>query len=124
MQPLDHNGPLFTRSLLNEPSIIQFLCERVKQSPTFEKQLRAVVEMSKVETRAATAAANAITILVRARVRFNGADLRGIRIPGADLSGQFQGADLREVNLARTWLRQADFGQARMEGFGSENFPV
>ncbi|KAF9540729.1 hypothetical protein EC957_003877 [Mortierella hygrophila] len=122
VQPLDHNGLLFTRSLLNEPSIIQFLCERVKQSPTFEKHLRAVVEMSKVETRAATAAANAITILVRARVRFNGADLRGIRIPGADLSGgqfdcgQFQGADLREVNLARTWLRQADFGQARMEG--------
>lgn len=127
--PQPDNNPLFTRSLLKESSIVQFLCERVKQSPAFEKQLQAVIELSKGDTRAATAAANAITILVRAGVRYNGADLRGIRIPGADLSGgqfdcvQFQGADLRQVNLARTWLRQADFRQARMEGIQFGELP-
>lgn len=129
LYPLPDNNPLFTRSLLKEPSIIRFLYERVKQSPAFEKYLQAVVELSKADIRAATAAANAITILVRAGVRFNGADLRGIRIPGADLTGgqfdcgQFQGADLRQVNLAKTWLRQADFRQAQMEGIQFGELP-
>ncbi|KAG0376591.1 hypothetical protein BGX24_007497, partial [Mortierella sp. AD032] len=95
-QSPDFNGPLFTLSLLTEPSIIQFLCERVKQYLDFEKQLFAIIEQSKTDLTAATAAANAITILVRAGVRFNGADLRGIRIPGADLSGsQLDSAQLQ-----------------------------
>ncbi|OAQ32666.1 WD40 repeat-like protein [Linnemannia elongata AG-77] len=123
------DGPLFKRSLLSEPSVIQFLCERVKQHPDFERQLLAVIEQSKIDATAATAAANAITILVRAGSRFNSADLRGIRIPGADLSdGQFdsaqlQGADLTGVNLARSWLRQVDFGDAQMDGVRFEELP-
>ncbi|KAG9065468.1 hypothetical protein KI688_001751 [Linnemannia hyalina] len=118
---LDAEGPLFKRSLLAEPSVIQFLCERVKQHPDIGKQLLAVIEQSKTDTSAATAAANAITILVRAGVHFNSADLRSIRIPGADLSdcqfdyAQFQGADLTGVNFARSWLRQVDFGDAQMD---------
>ncbi|KAG9069603.1 hypothetical protein KI688_010507 [Linnemannia hyalina] len=113
---------LFKRSLLTEPMVIQFLCERVKQHSDFKKQLLAIIEQSKTDVNAATAAANSITILVRARVLFNSANLRCIRIAGADLSdGQFdsaqlQGADLRGVNFARTWLRQADFGNAQMDG--------
>ncbi|KAF9536827.1 hypothetical protein EC957_009593, partial [Mortierella hygrophila] len=68
------------------------------------------------------AAMNAITILVKAGVTFHGADLRGVKIPGADLSGgqfdyvQFQGADLTGVNLSRSWLRAADLSGAQMEG--------
>ncbi|KAG9069577.1 hypothetical protein KI688_010481 [Linnemannia hyalina] len=119
---LEANGTLFKRNLITEPSVIQFLCERVKQHPDFEKQLLAVINQSKTDPSAVTAAANAITILIRAGVLFNGADLRGIRIAGADLSegqfdcAQFQGADLRGVNFARSWLRQVDFGDARMDG--------
>ncbi|KAG0258590.1 hypothetical protein BGZ95_004925, partial [Linnemannia exigua] len=66
------------------------------------------------------AAANAMTILVKAGVRFNGKNLQGITIPGADLSGgefdgtDFQGADLSKVNFTRTWLRQADLRKATM----------
>ncbi|KAG0064542.1 hypothetical protein BGZ89_009043, partial [Linnemannia elongata] len=121
-KPLSADGPLFKRSLLTEPSVIQFLRERVKQHPDFEKQLLAVIEQSKTDFTAANAAANAITILVRAGVQFNSADLRGIRIPGADLSdGQFDSAQLREadlrgVNFARCWLRRVDFGDAQMDG--------
>ncbi|KAF9156173.1 hypothetical protein BG015_006909 [Linnemannia schmuckeri] len=124
-QPLDPDGPLFRRNLLKEPFVVQFLSERVQKHPNFKAQLLAVIEQSKADTvsaAAVTAAANSITILARAGVNFNGADLRGIRISGADLSdgqfdlAQFQGADLRGVNLARTWQRQADFSDAKMKG--------
>ncbi|KAF9120500.1 hypothetical protein BGW39_011316, partial [Mortierella sp. 14UC] len=119
---LDPHGPLFKRDLLVEPSVIQFLCERVKENAYFEQQLLVIIEQSKTDSAAATAAANAITILVQAGVRFNGADLRGIRISGADLSGgqfdcaQLQGADLMGVNFAGSWLRKVDFGAAQMDG--------
>ncbi|KAG0294292.1 hypothetical protein BGZ96_001443 [Linnemannia gamsii] len=84
---LDADGLLFKRNLLTEPSVIQFLSERVIQHAGFENQLLAVVEQSKSDITAATAAIDAITILVRAGVRFNSADLRGIRIPGAQMEG-------------------------------------
>ncbi|KAG9070351.1 hypothetical protein KI688_009688 [Linnemannia hyalina] len=118
----DTNGPLFQRNLLKEPSIIQFLCDRVRFHPHFEVYLRAVIDQSKTDSSATIGAANAITILVRAGVLFNGADLRGIKIPGADLSdgqfdsAQFQGADLTRVNLTGSWLRQADLSHSQLEG--------
>ncbi|KAF9142172.1 hypothetical protein BGX30_003225 [Mortierella sp. GBA39] len=118
--------PLAQRSILNDTSILQFLAERVQhefsKEPSFKLQLQAVIEKSKSDESAGQAAANAITILVKAGVRFNGADLRGIRIPRADLSGgqfdsaQFQGADLRGVKLAKAWIRQADFSNADITG--------
>ncbi|OAQ24954.1 WD40 repeat-like protein [Linnemannia elongata AG-77] len=118
--------PLAQRNILGDPSILQFLAERVQQESTNEsplkRELLAVIEKSKLDESASQAAANAITILVKAGVRFNGANLRGIRIPGADLSGgqfdsaQFQGADLRNVKLAKAWIRQADFSNADMTG--------
>ncbi|KAF9899234.1 hypothetical protein EC991_009275, partial [Linnemannia zychae] len=118
---LDRHGPLYERNLVAEPSVIQFLCERVRQHPSFEKQLLVVIEQSRTDPTAAKAAANAITILVRAGVRFNGANLRGIRIPGADISGgefdcaQLQGADLTKVNIAGSWLRKVDLDGAQMD---------
>ncbi|KAF9911306.1 WD_REPEATS_REGION domain-containing protein [Linnemannia zychae] len=114
-------NPLFKRDLLQEPSVIAFLCDRVKLNPRFKDQLRAVIDLSKTDSSAAVAATNAITILVRADVSFNSEDLRGIKVPGADLSNgqfdsaQFQGADLRGVNLSKSWLRQADMSDAYME---------
>ncbi|KAG0292992.1 hypothetical protein BGZ96_003448 [Linnemannia gamsii] len=115
----DH--PLSQRDLIAEPSIIQFLAERVQLAPRFKQQLLAFIEQSKTDDRATCAATNAITILVKAGVPFNNADLRGIRVPGADLSGgefdsaQLQEADLTGVNLTRTWIRQADLSKAQME---------
>ncbi|KAG9067049.1 hypothetical protein KI688_012961 [Linnemannia hyalina] len=121
-QLIDTDGPLFTRNLLIEPSVVQFLSDRVKQVTWFKRHLLAVVELSKSDAQASQAAANAITILIRAGVRFNGVDLRGIRIPGADLTGgqfgsaQLQDADLTCVNLSKAWIRQADLSRARMDG--------
>ncbi|KAF9984884.1 hypothetical protein BGZ65_012345, partial [Modicella reniformis] len=116
------SSPLIWKSFVNERSLMQFLQERVQHAPLFKEELLIFIEDSKVDKKWRTAAANAITILVRAGVQFNGTDLRGIQIPMADLSHgvfdsvQFQGADLRRVNFRNAWLRQADFRKARMSG--------
>ncbi|KAG0303776.1 hypothetical protein BGZ98_006304 [Dissophora globulifera] len=124
----DH--PLNQRSIVSEPSIVHFLAEHVRQRDEFKNQLHAIIKLSITDTRVSRAAANAITILVRAGIQFNEADLSGIQIPGADLSyGQFdsaqlQGADLRNTTLRNTWLRQANLSNARMEDveFGEQPY--
>ncbi|KAG9064487.1 hypothetical protein KI688_003677 [Linnemannia hyalina] len=116
------NRPLSQRNLVPKPSIIQFLAERVQLDPGFKQRLLIFIEQSKTDVHAACAAANAITILVKAGVSFNEADLRAIRIPGADLSGghfglaQLQEADLTGVDLTKSCIRLADLSEARMEG--------
>jgi len=121
-QEPDPNSPLVWRSFVNDHSLLQFLEERVQQEPMFEEQLFTYIEHSKKDKKWHIAASNAITILVRAGVQFIGIDLRGIRIPRADLgygvfdSVHFQGADLREVNFRGTWLRQSDLSGTDMTG--------
>ncbi|KAI1320807.1 hypothetical protein EDD11_009764 [Mortierella claussenii] len=118
----DVSSPLYRKSFVNKPSVLQFLVERVQQKPIFKQELLAYIGQSRVDRKWSTAAANAITILVRAGIRFNGVDLRDISIPGADLSGgefdnaQLQGADLSNTTLRNTWLRQANLNNTRMEG--------
>ncbi|KAF9089350.1 hypothetical protein BGX29_012107 [Mortierella sp. GBA35] len=113
---------LSQRSLIGEPSVLQFLAERVEQDPSFQKQLLGIVELSKTSEERGQAAANAISILIKARVRFNGADLRGIRIPDADIRGgqfdsaNFEGADLTDVNLGKAWLRKTNLSKTQMAG--------
>ncbi|BBE08980.1 WD40 repeat-containing protein [Mycoavidus cysteinexigens] len=109
--------------LVDEPLILDFLVERVEQYLPFKAYLYAWIEASKDPLfSVAVGAANAITILVRAGVQFNRADLKGIRIPGADLSKgvfdsvQLQEADLTGVKLQAAWLRQANFSGAQMAG--------
>jgi hypothetical protein len=107
---------------VNDYSLLQFLEERVQQEPVFKDQLLAYIEHSKKDKKWRTAAANAITILVRAGVQFIGTDLRGVRIPGADLSYgmfdsvQLEEANMRKVSLRGAWLRQTDLSRADMTG--------
>ncbi|KAF9437917.1 hypothetical protein BGZ76_010547 [Entomortierella beljakovae] len=124
--------PLARNYLVREPSILQFLEGRVQQEPIFKRQLLALIELSKSEKAdklVVRAAANAMTILVRAGVKFNGEDLQRIRIPGADLSGgefdssQLQGADLRKVKLRNIWLSKANLTGAKMKGVEFGEFP-
>ncbi|KAF9171526.1 hypothetical protein BGX20_007405, partial [Mortierella sp. AD010] len=115
-------SPLGRKNLVGEPSILQFLAERAKQQPVFKQQLHSVIQQSKTDPTVAVAAANAITVLVKAGVQFNGADLRGIKIPGADLSygvfdlAHLEGSDLSNVNLRNVWLREASLDEAQMAG--------
>jgi hypothetical protein len=123
------NSPIAWRSFLSDPSVLQFLEERVQQEPMFKRQLLQCIEQSKDDKKWRTAASNAITILVRAGVNFIKADLRGIQVPYADLSygmfdsAQFQGADMRHVNLRGAWLRQADLSDAQMTGIQFGELP-
>ncbi|KAF9358566.1 hypothetical protein BGX34_008876 [Mortierella sp. NVP85] len=116
------NSPLVWRSFVNDYSLMEFLEERVRQEQVFKHQLLAYIEHSKKDRKWRTAAANAITILVRAGVQFIDTDLRGIQIPGADLSYgvfdsvQLQEADMRKVNLRGAWLRQTDLSGTDMTG--------
>ncbi|KAF9348561.1 hypothetical protein BGX34_002416 [Mortierella sp. NVP85] len=118
----DTESPLVWMSIVNDHSILQFLEERVRQEPDLKEQLLDYIERSKKDKKWRQAAANAITILIRAGEKFIGANLQGIQIPGADLSnGVFDSvdlykADLREVNLRGVWLRQADLGETQMTG--------
>ncbi|KAF8983543.1 hypothetical protein BGZ46_010051 [Entomortierella lignicola] len=115
-------SPLGKKHYISETAILQFLADRVQEQPLLKNQLLAVIERSKIDKSARVAAANAITVLVKAGVQFNGADLRGINIPGADLSygifdsAQLKGADLRKTNLQSTWLRAADLSGTQMTG--------
>ncbi|KAF9916022.1 hypothetical protein BX616_004801 [Lobosporangium transversale] len=119
---VDENSPLVWRSFVNEPSILEFLKDRVRMEVEFKRQLYEYVELSRSDKKWRTAAANAMTILVRAGESFIEADLRDIQIPGADLShgvfdcAQLQRADLRNVNLSRCWLQEADLSGAKMAG--------
>ncbi|KAG0230113.1 hypothetical protein BGX31_005989 [Mortierella sp. GBA43] len=128
-QGLDSTSPLVWRNFVNDPSVIQFLEERVQQEPLFRKTLHEYIERSKTERKWRKAAANAITILVRAGVQFIRADLRGIQIPRADISygifdgAQLQEADLKQANIRGGWLRQANMTGARMTGVQFGEFP-
>ncbi len=102
--------------------VVRLLTERVQQEAAFKKKLLGIIERSKTHAEVRQAAANAMTILVKADVQFQGADLKGIKIPGADLSfgmfdsAQLQGADLRKANLRNIWLREANLSGAQMAG--------
>ncbi len=109
-------------NLVEELAVQSFLVERVQQNRALVKLLLTWIKASTSQDTVSTAAANAITILVRAGVQFNGMDLQGIQILGADLSYgvfdsvQLQGADLSKTNLTGIWLRNAGLTGACMEG--------
>ncbi|KAF9357947.1 hypothetical protein BGX34_009131, partial [Mortierella sp. NVP85] len=125
----DINSLLSQRSIVDDHSLLEFLAGRVHKDIVFKLQLIFSIEYSKKDKKWRTAAANAITILVRADVPFNNIDLRGVRIPGADLSyGMFDSVDMREadlrgVNFRGAWLRQADLARSQMTGTKFGEFP-
>ncbi|MCX8566579.1 MAG: WD40 repeat [Glomeribacter sp. 1016415] len=107
---------------ISDLGVVRLLTDRVWQEPKFKEKLLAIIERSKTDKTVRQTAANAMTILVKAGVQFNGADLKGIQIPGADLSfgvfdsAQLQGADLRKTTLRTSWLHQANLSGAQMAG--------
>ncbi len=112
------DASLAPKHWVSDLGVIRWLTERVQQEPIFKKQLLAIIDRSKTDARVYQAAANAMTILVRAGFQFNGHDLRGVQIFGADLSHgvfdytQFQDADLKEVNWTGAWLRGSNLNGA------------
>src|SRR5439155_16140522 len=118
----DAENILHQKKLLKEPGIFNFVVEYAQRDEkVFKEKLLNFIECSKTNDASQdVAAANAITVLVQAGVQFNGEDLQGIRIPGADLSygmfdhAQFQGANLSGVSFQGAWLRGVDFRSANL----------
>ncbi len=110
--------------------VVRWLTERVQQERAFKEQLLAIIERSKTDTELHQVSANAMTILVRAGVQFNGVDLKGVRIPGADLSygvfdhTRFEGADLSEVTLRGAWLCGANMRAANLHNIEFGEMPA
>jgi len=108
--------------IVDDPGVIDFVVEQTEADEELQQHLLTYIELSKTDSSVSQAATNAITILIRAGMRFANADLRGIRIPGADLStgwfakAKLQNAQLDRVQLRGAWLRGADLTGAQMQG--------
>ncbi len=132
-------------NLIENPVILDFLIEPLKQNPYFKKQVWSWILASRVEPEQETekpteefalstrqtrikkspfrqGAANAATLWARARESFSGKDLSGVQIPGADLNNgvfdntNFTRANLENVIFVNAWLRRATFDKAQMRG--------
>ncbi len=105
--------------LLDNSFIFEFLKKTVQQNLGLQKKLLDWVKRSEKEEVQAIAS-RALTFLVQSGVQLNGANLRGIRVPYADLSGgmfdhaQLQDADLTGVQLQQAWLHRANLNGAQM----------
>ncbi len=116
-------------NLVEDVTIQRFLVERVEHNKALVKPLLAWIQASKQTDAVSQGAANAITILVKAGIQLNGMNLKGVRIPGADLSfgvldsAQLQGSDLSGVNLRTSWLREANLSGAQMAGVQFGEWP-
>ncbi|KAF9911791.1 hypothetical protein EC991_002093 [Linnemannia zychae] len=113
----DHK--LSVTNIAKRSMAVQFLADRVRDNPVFMKQLVETVRESRNITDGddQTLAANAMTILVRSGMRFNSADLQGIKIRGANLTGgEFDSADLRNADLRDTILNKCWLRGARLDG--------
>ncbi len=116
-------------NIVEDLAIQRFLVERVHQNRALVKPLLAWIKVSTMKDTVSIAAANAITILVKAGIQFIGVNLKGIQIPGADLSfgvfdsAQLQGANLSRVKFHASWLREVNLSNAQMTGVQFGEWP-
>lgn len=108
--------------LVDDDEVILYLVDRVALSHEFQSSLLSCLYSSKNNPNTSIAAANAITILVKAGVQFNGAILTDIHIPRANISGgHFVGADLSrsilsDVKMSKILLTHAKANDCQMGG--------
>ncbi|MGE3920683.1 MAG: NACHT domain-containing protein, partial [Gammaproteobacteria bacterium] len=76
------------RNLQYFPEIIDFLVDHVRKDKTFKALLFKIIDYSKIDAHGWKAAANAITILNRAKISLSGRDFKKIRIGGETSIGK------------------------------------
>ena len=105
------------QKLLNaEPAILDFMVDAMKDDENLKKKLWEVLLLSKQREEMSVAAANAITILNRARESFSRKDLSKVKIRGANLDhGNFHGTNLKEADLRDVSFFQAQLAEANLE---------
>eukprot|EP00741_Cyanophora_paradoxa_P016098 tig00000042_g15539.t1 len=112
-------GGLGRRLLVDDSAVMRFLADRARSDPPFVEALWECVRKSVQDDSqiALFAAANAMTILNHAGTSFAGKELRGIRVPGADLFRlEAAGADLRGADLSGALLDDANLAGADLRG--------
>jgi WD40 repeat protein len=117
--------------LVKESNNIQFLADRVTGGDEdYQAWLFAQIDASKNNPERKIAAANAITILNRAKVSLSGKDFRGIQIPYAELSYVFMSgsdltrADLTGVSFHQAYLAYSDMSQACLNKVNFGQYPM
>ena len=118
------------------PVYWQWISHSLQQNTTFQDYLWSLIEASKTtqadakkDKEVVIAAANAATILNAIRISFTGRNLKGVRIPGADLSSSIldstdlQEADCQNVTFQGAWLANANFTRAKMQGANFREWP-
>ena len=122
--------PLNEQLIVDQLDLLSSLVDRVKKEPSLKELLFELIETSKYEPLVAIGAANAITILNRAKTSFSGFDFRRVRIQGANLSGafldrvNFTEADLRDVKFVETSLIGVNFTGACMDNVQFGQLPI
>eukprot|EP00002_Diphylleia_rotans_P040774 TRINITY_DN9752_c0_g1_i1.p1 TRINITY_DN9752_c0_g1~~TRINITY_DN9752_c0_g1_i1.p1 ORF type:complete len:2198 (+),score=378.02 TRINITY_DN9752_c0_g1_i1:187-6780(+) len=113
-----------------DEGVLRNLSRRAASEKSFQKELFDIVRQSKDDPRKSHAASNAITILNFAQVSFTVMDLRGIRIPRANLSRallesvNLSDADLTEVNFSEAYLSNAILENADLNGCNFGQIPI
>lgn len=109
-------------SLVDDEEVVSFLADRVYLSETFKSNLLSCLYSSRKNPITAISAANAITVLVKADVKFNDENLTWLYFPYANISGgNFIGADLSNsvlsyVNMRNVLLTGAKIDNCKMNG--------
>eukprot|EP00741_Cyanophora_paradoxa_P012951 tig00020660_g12507.t1 len=127
------------RSFVEESTLVRFLAEAVQHEPQAPSRsadalvqivLRSRVAPGKAISYAdgapeVIAAANAATVLVASHTSLSGLDLRGVRIPKANLWRlEAAGADLREADLRHCDMHEACLSGANLSGARLDNCRV
>jgi WD40 repeat protein/serine/threonine protein kinase len=119
-------------SIQTKPEVLEFIREgwRIYPSKVLEEALFNVIEHSRQNVDIAQSAANAMTILNLAKVSFSGRDLRGVCIPGADLTNaildntNLENADLTGVTLCGAWMHNTNFKNAQLKDVLFGEYPT
>ncbi|MCX8565565.1 MAG: WD40 repeat [Glomeribacter sp. 1016415] len=124
---LDPSFQVGSNALLNRLNVVEnlavqhFLAEQVQQKRALVKPLLAWIKLSTSKDGVSTAAANAITILVRAGIYLSRLNLSKVNVHGADLSYGvfdqtcFKGANLSGVKFRNAWLRGVNLAEANLQ---------
>ncbi|CAG8788629.1 35700_t:CDS:1, partial [Racocetra persica] len=109
------------QSIMPEPAIQDFLVERIQQKSELKQQMLNFIECSKKNANIQIASVNAITVLMRAKIKLP-MNLNNIRVPGADLSnGVFNNSQLVRANLNNVNFQNAKLRNVNLEGASLQN---
>lgn len=108
--------------LVDEEEVLSFLADRVFVSNSFRSNLLGCLYSSKNNPATAISSSNAITVLVKAGVKFSEASLTHLNFPHANISlGNFIGADLSNsvmsyAKMFNVLLAEANIDGCKMDG--------